>query len=110
MLYRMWVPTQITIYAHLNSAARADITWWFLFIDRWNGLSMAWDLKQCNPEITVCCNASGGWGYGAYADDLWFQLQWSPQAKDFAIAIKELILVVVSAALFGKAWSGHLVE
>ena len=40
-------------HVRLNSATRADITRWFLFIDRWNGLSMAWDLKQCNPDITV---------------------------------------------------------
>ena len=94
-------------YVRLNSAARVDITWWFLFIDRWNGLSMAWDLRQCNPDVTIYSDASGGWGCGAYADELWFQLEWPPQAKDFSIAIKELIPVVVSAALFGKAWSGR---
>ena len=64
---------------------------------------MAWDLRQCNLDITVYSDALGGWGCGAYADELWFQLEWSLQAKDFSIAIKELILVVVLAALFGKA-------
>ena len=71
---------------------------------------MAWDLKQCIPDITVYSDASGGWGCGAFADELWFQLEWPPQVKDVSIAIKELIPVVVSAALFEKAWSGHLVE
>ena len=23
---------------HLNQTARADITWWFLFVEWWNGL------------------------------------------------------------------------
>ena len=59
---------------------------------------MAWDLKQCIPDITVYSDASGAWGCGAFADELWFQLEWPPQAKDFSIAIKELIPVVVSAA------------
>ena len=71
---------------------------------------MAWDLKQCILDITVYSDASGGWGCGAFADELWFQLEWPLQVKDFSIAIKELIPVVVSAALFGKAWSGRLVE
>ena len=71
---------------------------------------MAWDLKQCNPDITVYSDASSGWGCGAYTDELWFQLEWPPEAKDFSIGIEELIPVVVSAALFGKAWSERLVE
>ena len=29
----------------LNAAARADITWWYLFVERWNRVLMAWDLK-----------------------------------------------------------------
>ena len=97
-------------HIRLNAAARADITWWYLFVERWNGLSIAWDLKQCNPDITVHSDASGGWGCGAYSGNSWFQLEWPPQAKDFSIAIKELFPVVISAALFGKAWSGLLVE
>ena len=30
--------------------------------------------------------------------------------KELPIATKELFTVVISAALFGKLWSGHLVE
>ena len=54
-LYRLYalqnVGSHPDHHVHLNPAARVDITWWFLFIDRWNSLSMAWDLKQCNPDI-----------------------------------------------------------
>ena len=38
---------------------------------------------------------------------------WSGPCKQkifLLLRIKELIPIVVSAALFGKAWSGHLVE
>lgn len=87
-------------HIRLNSAAWADITWWYIFVERWNGLSIAWDLKQCNPNITV----------HSYSGNSWFQLEWPLKAKDFTIAIKELFPVVISAALFGKAWYGQLVE
>ena len=46
-LYRLHVLQNVGSHpdhhVRLSSAARADITWWFLFADRWNGLSMAWD-------------------------------------------------------------------
>ena len=53
-----------THHIHLNQAARADIIWWFLFAERWNGLSIAWDLKQCLPDFTAYSDASGSWGVG----------------------------------------------
>ena len=113
-LHRLYALQNVGSYpAHhirLNVAARADITWWYLFIERWNGVSITWDLKQCNPDITVYSDASGSWGCGAYSGNSWFQLEWPPQAKDFNIAIKELFPVVIAAALFGKTWSGQLVE
>ena len=51
-----------THHIRLNQAARADITWWSLFVERWNGLSIAWDLKQCLPDSVVYSDASGSWG------------------------------------------------
>ena len=56
-----------TYHIQLNQAARADITWWSLFVERWNGLSIAWDLKQCLPKSVVYSDASGSWGCGAYS-------------------------------------------
>ena len=53
---------------------------------------------------------SGSWGCGAYSPSYWFQLEWSLQAKDLSIAIKELFPVVISATLFGKRWSGSLID
>ena len=99
-----------THHIRLNQAARSDITWWFLFVERWNGLSIAWDLRQCSSDITVYPDASGSWGCGAYSASHWFQLKWPAQVEHLSIATKELFPVVISAALFGKLWSGHLVE
>ena len=104
------VGSRPTHFIRLNQAARADITWWFLFVERWNGLSIAWDLKQRSLDFTVFSDASGLWGCGAYSASHWFQLEWPPQVTELPIATKELFLVVIAAALFGKLWSGHLVE
>ena len=49
-------------------------------------------------------------GCGAYSVSHWFQLKWPPQVEHLSIATKELFSVVISAALFGKLWSGHLVD
>ena len=48
-----------THHIRLNQAARADITWWSLFVERWSSLSIAWDLKQCLPDSIVYSDASG---------------------------------------------------
>ena len=70
------VGSLLTHHIHLNQAARADITWWSLFVEGWNGLSIAWDLKQCLPDFVVYSDASGSWGCGAYSASYWFQLEW----------------------------------
>ena len=73
----------------LNSSARADILWWYLFATDWNGISMLWDIGKLLPEFNIVSDTSGTWGCGAY------------------IAIKGLIPVVVAAALFGNQWQDH---
>ena len=104
------VGSRPTHFIRLNQAARADITWWFLFVERWNGLSIAWDLKHCSLEFTVFSDASRLWVCGAYSANHWFQLEWPPQVAELPIATKELFPVVIAAAVFGKLWSGDLVK
>ena len=93
----------------LNLAARADIIWWYCFVHKWNGASMLWDLGRLVPEITVHSDASGGWGCGAYCLPHWFSLQWPPELESASIQVKELVPVVIAAALYGKEWSGKVV-
>ena len=40
----------------------------------------------------------------------WFQLSWDAQFQDEDIAVKELIPVVMAAALWGHNWRGKTVE
>ena len=81
-----------------------------VFVEIWNGLSIAWDLKQCLSDSTVYSDASGSWGSVAYSASHWFQLEWPTQLEDLPTATKELFPVVISAAPFEKLWSSHLVE
>ena len=89
----------------LNSHCRADITWWRLFCEKWNGISFF----PINPSssILVVSDASGSWGCGAFikSSHHWFQLEWLSHWKGVAIMVKELVPVVVSTATWGQTWS-----
>ena len=93
-----------------NRAAKADIVWWHTFVSSWNGVSMLWDQEKAAPAIRVVSDASGSWGCGAYWLSLWFQIQWPHRLQPCSIQVKELIPVVVAAALYGKKWEGKVVE
>ena len=84
--------------------------WWHVFIDIWNGTSLAWDLGYHSPEIVVYSDASGPWGCGGFVEEHWFQFKWPEHHQAMSIASKELFPVVVSAAIFGRCWSGRLVN
>lgn len=52
-------------------------------------------------------DASGSFGCGAFVNNLgWFQLQWPDSWQSTNIAAKELVPVVIAAALWGHRWSG----
>ena len=94
----------------LSVPAQADIAWWLLFTDKWNGISLLWDLGLTRVDIYVHSDASGSWGCGAVQDLQWLQLEWPPGLCHLSIAIKELIPVVLAAATFGKSWSGKSIQ
>ena len=51
-------------FIKLNLPARADIMWWHIFMEEWNGLFLLWDLGLQAPDIQVYTDASGNWGWG----------------------------------------------
>ena len=104
------VGTQPSHHIQLNAAARGDIMWWHVFVNKWNGISLAWDLGCHSPEITVCTDVSGLWGCGGYTATDWFQYKWLAHHYVLSIASKELIPVVISVAIFGRRWSGKIVN
>ena len=61
-------------------------------------------------DVTVYSDASGLWGCGGYVAKDWFQYKWLVHHQGLSIASKELIPVVISAAIFGKQWSGKVLN
>ena len=39
----------------------------------------------------------------------WFLFKWLPELQDASIQVKELVPVVIAAALYGKSWRDQLV-
>ena len=99
-----------THHIRLNNMARADILWWHLFAEKWNGISMLWDIHKHSPDTSVFSDASGSWGCGALWQLNWFNLPWSARLQDCSIAVKELIPVVIAAAIYGSRWKGKIIQ
>ena len=97
-------------FIRLNLPARADIMWWYLFVEEWNGVSLLWDLGLQKPNLEVYTDASGTWGCGAFLDPMWFQLQWSDRLIPLSIAVKEMFPVVLATATFGHQWAGKVIQ
>lgn len=93
----------------LNVQCRADIAWWSAFLQGWNGISYL-SAKLCHTCIVA--DASGSWGCGAFEKDslCWFQIQWPQSWQYVNIAVKEMLPLVVGAAIWGSRWEGHRVS
>ena len=93
-------------FIRLGMEARADITWWQYLLQYWNGVSF---FPPSSPSGHVYSDASGLFGCGALNpnQNSWFQLQWPAAWADAGIAAKELVPVVVAAALWGPLWAGR---
>ena len=81
-----------------------------MFVEEWNGVSLAWASSLPDPDVCVLSDASGKWGCGAHWLPHWFVVQWMPRLQDKSIQVKELFPIVVSAATFGRLWKGKVVR
>ena len=93
-------------FVRLNCAARADIEWWYRYVESWNGTAMMLSTKVVESETSLFSDASGNWGCGAYCGTEWFMLRWAGPIQNLHITIKELAPIVVAAAIWGREWSG----
>jgi len=68
-------------------------------------------LGEQEPTAFLTSDASGKWGCGAWWNSCWFHLAWSDMActEEVNIATKELIPIVIAAAMWGKNWEGQVV-
>ena len=96
-------------HLRLNAEARSDLAWWATFLETWNGVSLMAN-HLLPPRHVVVSDASGTWGCGAYHGHEWFQLPWAGTPLSGAcIAVKELVPLILSVALWGGHWTGATV-
>ena len=95
-------------YIRLNRQFKADLEWWNVFLSQWNGTSMLFKVNMREPQVHVFSDASGSWGCGAYWEGEWFQVTWSNhlELEQAPIAAKEMALILVAAAVWGRRWRG----
>jgi hypothetical protein len=91
-------------HIRLTAGARADMAWWKCFLQHWNGSSF---FPPPNPSVHVFSDASGSYGCGAFSEDAgWFKMEWPEDWLEVDISVKELVPVVVAAAIWGGLWAG----
>ena len=88
-------------HIRLSAVAKADLQWWSIFMEQWNGISY---LPPPTPSIHIYSDASGSWGCGAIWSQAWLQIQWPPEWHSENIATKELVPIVAAAATWGSQW------
>ena len=93
---------KLHFFTRLNREFRSDLTWWYTFVQKWNGLSiLRYPYSAILPESSIQTDASGTWGCGAVFGHRWFQWQWPLEWTDEAIMAKELVLIVLGFAVWG---------
>ena len=105
------VRKHIDAHIRINQEFRSDLEWWFQMTAAWNGVSILAPLRAEAPDGLITSDASGAWGCGAFHNDNWFQVQWdhSPAAS-FHITVKELLPVIIAAAVWGAGWPGQTIR
>lgn len=98
------VPKHLAHFVRLNAESRWDIEWWVQYCESWNGIRMMHAGNTETPVATVTSDASGSWGCGAYSGWSWFMLR---SISESHITVKELVPVVISAAIWGHTWQGN---
>lgn len=90
-------------YVHLDEVARADLLWWDYFLQEWNGTKFFPHTPE--PGAHMYTNASGSFGCGGVIwPSKWFRLQWPASWATVDISVKELVPVVIAAALWSRSW------
>ena len=67
--------------------------------------------RRQNPEVILTSDASSSWGCGAYCcNRQWLQYQWTHLTVGYDITAKELLPIVLVAALWGRDWENKSIH
>jgi len=87
----------------LTCEARADLQAWKMFMSGFNGKSIFLkDGWENSKTLNLYSDASGNAGFAAVFGSWWFAESWPSHLKEYQIAIKELLPIVVALELWGK--------
>ena len=107
-LFPLLSGTQKHHFIHLRAGPCADLLWWHIFLQGWNGTSF---FPVAAPTLEVTSDASGSFGCGASSLHFgWFQVKWPESWHDVNIAAKELVPLVIAASLWGPRWHSGCVR
>ena len=91
-------------HMRLNLSVRADLIWWGALLRDWNGVAL---FPLGTPSVHIFSDASGSFGCGAFDPrGARFSVHWPQHWCEVDIAVKELVPVVIAAALWGTEWRG----
>ena len=103
----------------LSDESRKDLKWWQRYLDNFNGIQMivnedpfTLELEQMlDQPFDLCAGDATPTGCGAwYGTQYWCrQFPLELQDVDVPIHLKEFWCIIVSARLWGSAWSGRSV-
>ena len=91
----------------LNMGFCSDLWWWGCFLPIWNGSCSLTSLCRGTVQVVLTSDASGSWGCGAFTSTgQCLQLQLPESWADIHITVKELLPIVLGAAVWGSKWKG----
>ena len=96
-------------YIKLDESARSDIEWWFHFASKWNSTTMMTVVDKSKLVALITSDTSGSWECGALYLSQWFQIAWGGPVAESSITVKEMVPIVVVAAIWGRSWAGSTV-
>ncbi len=88
-------------HVRLNSAAKADLRAWQVFLTQFNGTMIISHLYWSDdPDFEVVSDSSGT-GFAAVFDRTWFQGRFPEHWLDKSIAVKEMVPIYIAFRLWG---------
>ena len=101
---------EIDFYTRLNKDFKSDLCWWHIFVDTWNGLSLLRCVSRpLIPDIYIQTDASDSWGCGSFFLGKWLQWEWPNERLPSNIMAKELVLIVISCAVWDPELAKHVI-
>ena len=90
----------LTYFSCFNNSSRLDLYWLHKFINHWNVVSLLHSATTFF-EYHIYADNLGSWDFEAILASFWFQLPWPMEWYSIIIMVKELVLIIVSCAVWG---------